>query len=382
MKAINTLLRISLFFAAMPAFSQQLTWKEASRQTSDNFFKTAEARRIGDQLLCYQRCTGGWQKNIDMAKPLTDEEKAAVLKDKTREDDSTTDNTATTRQINYLAYLYEQTSDTRYRDAVRKGLDFLLSGQYKNGGWPQFWPKMRGYQIHITYNDGAMVNTLNLIRAAAERNKPFDGDIVDKKQLKKLATAFKKGIDCILKTQITVNGQPTVWCQQHDRNTLKPAKARTYELPSFCSSESSGIVYLLMSLPNPNERIKKAVRGAMLWFDKYKLTSLKIVRDWNGTKAVNTRLVADKQATVPIWARYYDLEHCEPFVCDRDGVPRHRLEDIGEERRNGYSWFNSSPAALYKQYSKWADKYDKEHKLQLDPHGKGANENGLITLSL
>ena len=24
----------------------------------------------------------------------------------------------------------------------------------------------------------------------------------------------------------------------------------------------------------------------------------------------------------PLWARYYDLERCEPFVCDRDGVPR------------------------------------------------------------
>jgi len=380
----NNLFAISvgLLLAATPAFSQLKTWREVSRQTSDDFFKTAEARRIGDQLLCYQRCTGGWPKNIDMAKPLTDDEKTAVLKDKTRKDDSTTDNNATTRQITYLAYLYKQTGDTRYRDAVRKGVDYLLSGQYKNGGWPQFWPKMRGYQIHITYNDGAMVNTLNLIRDAAEGKRPFNGDIIDKAKTEKLAASFGKGIDCILKTQIMVNGQPTVWCQQHDRKTLKPAKARAYELPSFCSAESAGIVKLLMSLPNPDERVKKAVRGAMQWFDKYKLTGLRVVSEWKDGKPDNTSLVVDGQATVPLWARYYDLERCEPFVCDRDGVPRKRLEDLGEERRNGYSWFNDAPADLYKRYAKWADKHDKEHKLQLDLYGKGANESGLIDMSL
>ena len=107
-------------------------------------------RRVGDQILLYQRITGGWPKNIDMAKPLSDEERAQVIKDKQKRNDSTTDNGATNSQMKYLAQLYQQTGDKRYREGFRRGVHFLLSGQYENGGWPQFWPEMRDYQIHIT----------------------------------------------------------------------------------------------------------------------------------------------------------------------------------------------------------------------------------------
>ena len=30
------------------------------------------------------------------------------------------------------------TKDIRYRDAFLQGVEYLLSGQYENGGWPQF----------------------------------------------------------------------------------------------------------------------------------------------------------------------------------------------------------------------------------------------------
>lgn len=367
--------------AVSPVFSQTMTWRNASRQTSDEFFKTAEARRIGDLLLDYQRCTGGWPKNINMAKELSADEREAVLKDKERRDDSTTDNGATNTQMKFLARLYRQTGDTRYRDAFRRGVEYLLSGQYENGGWPQFWPVMRDYQVHITYNDNAMINTMTMIRDVAKRKVPYDGDLVDASLNSRLMSAFNKGVDCILRTQIMVDGQPTVWCQQHDHETLQPAKARAYELPSFCSSESAAIVELLMELPNPDERVKKAVRGAMAWFDKYKLTGLRAVHAGYGPNAEDAKLEVAPTATMPLWARFYDLKHCEPYVCDRDGIPRKHLEEIGRERRNGYSWYNSRPAELYDVYSKWADKYDKANKLKIDLHSAGANETGLIDMN-
>ena len=87
-----------------------------------------------------------------------------MLANKERRYDSTTDNDATTTQMIYLARLYQATGDVRYRAGFRAGVDYLLSGQYKNGGWPQFWPVQRDYQPHITYNDDAMVNTMVLLR--------------------------------------------------------------------------------------------------------------------------------------------------------------------------------------------------------------------------
>ena len=346
----------------------------------EDFYKTEEARRIGDQVLLYQRVTGGWPKNINMSRPLTDEERVQVLRDKERRDDSTTDNGATNMQMLYLAKLYQATQVERYKEGVLKAVEYLLSGQYENGGWPQFWPEMHGYQMHITYNDDAMVNTMNLLRAVAQQKDPYQG-LADEALRQRCMKAFDKGVECILKTQMhNKEGRLTVWCQQHYRDTYEPAPARAYELPSYCSMESASITKLLMSLPNPDERVKQAVHAAMAWFDKYKLTGLRIQRTgpWASMDG-DTKLVEDADAE-PIWGRYYDLKYCEPYVCDRDGLPRRRLEDIGHERRNGYAWFGSRPAELYPTYDKWADRYDPQHKVTVSLKTKGANENGLIDM--
>lgn len=349
--------------AIAPAMAQQKSYKEIMNETSRDFFTTEEARRAGDMLLEYQRVTGGWPKNMDMTRHHTDSELAQVRKDKARRDDSTTDNGATNTQMRYLAHLYSATDDTKYRDSFRKAVEYLLSGQYDNGGWPQFWPEKSGYRVHITYNDNAMANTLNLFDEIMAGRYPFSGDITDSALREKLAVSYRKGIDCILATQIVIDGEPTVWCQQHDRKTLRPAKARAYELPSFCSSESAVLVDILMRQPNPDERIKRAVHGAMKWFDEHKLTGVRLVRTGKkGKPGHDTRLASDPNAH-PIWARFYDLEEGRPYVCDRDGVPKRRLEEIGHERRNGYSWYNNRPAALYARYAKWAARHDPERKV-------------------
>ena len=35
-------------------------WRQKMNETNPNFFKTDEARRIGQQIMLWQRCTGGW----------------------------------------------------------------------------------------------------------------------------------------------------------------------------------------------------------------------------------------------------------------------------------------------------------------------------------
>ena len=379
MKRIITVLLLALTVLNLSA-QRGRGGRNLPTQENDDYYKTAEARRVGDQVLLYQRVTGGWPKNINMSRPLSDEERAQVLKDKVRRDDSTTDNGATNMQMRYLARLWQATKDVRYKEAFVKAVEYLLSGQYPNGGWPQFWPEMHGYQIHITYNDDAMVHTMNLLRDVAEQKAPYQG-MADKKLRRRCMDAFNKGVECMLMTQMhNPDGQLTVWCQQHDRETYAPAAARAYELPSYCSMESANIVKLLMSLPKPDERIKQAVHAAMAWFDKYKLTGLRVVRrgPWASPEG-DTRLVEDPQGG-PLWARYYDLKYVEPYVCDRDGLPRRRLEDIGHERRNGYAWFGDRPAELYPLYQQWADKYDPSHKVAISLETKGANENGLIQM--
>ena len=54
-------------------------WVHIAPKFDDDFFKTEEAQRIGDNVLLYQQITGGWPKNIYMPAELTEQEYKAAL---------------------------------------------------------------------------------------------------------------------------------------------------------------------------------------------------------------------------------------------------------------------------------------------------------------
>lgn len=381
-RALVLLLFVGLFVPSMAVAQRLRPQRNVMRETRKEFFQSEEATRIGDQILLYQRVTGGWPKNTDMVRPLNEREQRKLAEQKNRTDDSTIDNSATTSQMVFLARLYQATDEERFREGFRRGLDYLLSGQYENGGWPQFWPNPDGYQVHITYNDDAIVNILKLFDDIRNLRTPYEGDLMDKATVKQVDKSFKKAIECILKCQMTIDGRLTVWCQQHDRNTYEPASARAYELPSYCTQESASIVRLLMSIPNPDKRLKQAVHAAMQWFDDHKLTGVKVVRTgWRTGEKRDVKLVEDPVAKSPLWGRFYDFEYGEPYVCDRDGIMRRSLDQIGLERRTGYSWYGSRPAELYPLYEVWAEKYDPKRKVTIDLTSKGRNETGRMQLN-
>ena len=68
---------------------------------------------------------------------------------------------------------------------------------------------------------------------------------------------------------------------------------------------------------------------------------------------MNTVVVSDPKAP-PLWARFYELETGKPFFCDRDGVKKYSLAEIGAERRNGYSWYTNGPEKVLGKYGEWA----------------------------
>lgn len=337
---------------------KKVRWTSMASKLKDDFFTTAEAARIGDNLLFYQHESGGWPKNMQLQDELTDDMRKRIEKMKHEERYATIDNGATTTEMVYLARLYNATKDMKYYDAVVRGFNYLFEAQYDNGGWPQFYPLSEGYYTHITYNDDAMVNVLKLMRDAMKGKEPF-GCLPDSVKAA-AAVSLDKGVDCILKTQVVQDGRPTVWCAQYDENTLKPAKARAYELVSLSGQESDDIVLFLMSLSKPSPEVRRCVEDAVAWFRKTMIKGMRVERYTNADGKKDMRLVPctqDDAKCAPLWARFYTIEDNRPFFSDRDGVMRFDLSEIGYERRNGYRWYNSDGMKVLKRYESWARKY-------------------------
>jgi pectinesterase len=220
-----------------------------------------------------------------------------------------------------------------------------------------FWPLRKGYYTHITFNDNAIVNILAMLRDIRDK-KPIFSSVTNPENMASVENAYRKGIDVTLKTQIVVNGKRTVWCAQHDEVTFLPAKARSYELPSFSGAESVGIIRLLMEIPNPTPEIIESVQGAIGWLNDHRIKNTRWDSFINSEGQKDRRIVNDPKAG-DMWARFYDLDTQEPYVCDRDGTKKKTLEEIGYERRNGYSWYTDDPQEVINKYQDWRVKWVK-----------------------
>ena len=343
-------------FEALQAQVHKASWRRIINQKEGAWFASDEAKAIAENVLLYQRDIGGWPKNIQMQEPLSKKEKQKLLKIKSSTYDVTTDNGATTQELVFLSKMYRQVPDERYKNAFLLGIDYLLKAQYENGGWPQFYPLKDGYYTHITYNDDSMINILNLLRELRDQTNTYAIQ-PSKETLEKIATAIDKGIDCILKTQYKQNGVLTAWCAQHDENTLQPAKARAYELPSLSGSESAKIVLFLMGIENPSEAVKKSITAAVNWFEKVKLTGIKQEWVYDETTKKPNKIIVEDETAEPIWARFMALDDNTPFFCDRDGIKKASMAEIGYERRNGYGWYSKNPQDVLDAYPKWKAKF-------------------------
>lgn len=320
-----------------------------------------------ENMLLFQRNDGGWPKyhndfsGYDRTQTSTDLAEAAK-KDK---GDSTIDNGHTIGEIRELLGFYQSAGNTDYLDAAIRGVDWILEAQFDNGGWPQVYPlEPNDYSRYITYNDNAMTNVMNLMRDIfLERNNL---QLLDASYVSKAQTAFEKGIQVILDTQVVINGTKTAWCAQHDNITLIPRRARSYELASNSGSESVGIVRLLMTLDNPSSEVIDAVNSAVAWFESVKIVGYALVEQ-DGDK-----VLVESPGNV-MWARFYSLDDYtgyeyqslfsafgpnEPFFCSRDGVPKKTIAEISHERRNGYAWYGSWPKNLIgSEYTAWKNKH-------------------------
>ena len=325
-------------------------------------YKENEITKIADNMLLYQRNNGGWPKNYDMEAILTKEQVDSLVKTKNQLH-TTFDNSTTYTHIEYLAQVFNLTGIEKYKDACLIGINFVLSAQYPNGGWPQYFPLEDNYSRRITFNDAAYIGVIELLKKIVDKNPEFA--FIGDKVRKKVGRAYEKGIECILNCQIVDKGRLTAWCQQHNEIDLKPAWARAYEPPSICNGESVSIVLFLMDIENPDKRIIESVQYAVKWFSDSKIYHTRVntvpappeKSKWR-TSMIDRVVVLDSLAP-PIWTRFYELGTEKPLFSDRNSKFLYSLSEVSRERRIGYTWYTYAPQLVLDKYPVWEKKLNK-----------------------
>lgn len=358
--------------AGNPIYAELDTYKVFLSTSGDDAAKLAADKAKADIMLTWQTTEGGFYKHISdsaagagtkYSTAWTSGSKSSSWLGANGVSLGTIDNDATTSELMFLADLYKRSGDTKYRDAARKTLEFLLLMQYPSGGFPQVYPARADtvYSNYVTFNDDAMARVMIVLDQVAKKAAPLDAtDLFTADQYARLANAIAKGIDFIIKAQIVQNNVKTVWCAQHDPVSYAPLGARAYELASKSGKESVGIITFLMSQPQTPE-IKAAVKAAIAWFKSDAVKLKDTTYEKTNSKANKTNPFVT-QAGSTTWYRFYELNSETPIFSGRlpnasdctSPAPfatctgkQNDIMAIEYERRYGYEWGGSYGTKLF-----------------------------------
>jgi PelA/Pel-15E family pectate lyase len=303
-----------------------------------SWFRSEAATALAEAVISWQTPSGGWSKRTAMTRPRR------LGESYYSETDAwhyipTLDNGATTGQLRFLQRVLAEHPDPRLAAAWHRGLGYLIAAQQPNGCWPQDFPLDGEYHDAITFNDDAVVNILEVLDTVTAGHVR----VATSAERDSAAAAARRGVDCLLATQVVVNGVRTVWGQQHDPLTFDVVPARRYELAGLSGRESAAIMTYLMTLPGRDPRVDAAVRGAADWFRAHAIMGY--------TYDFKDGLRAEPGAG-PIWARLTEIGTGRPIFANRDGVKLYDWNQL-TDRRTGYAWFGTEPASALKKFDKW-----------------------------
>ncbi|MEX2141256.1 MAG: pectate lyase [Pirellulales bacterium] len=254
---------------------------EAYERTGEQAYLDA-ALDAGRALVRGQMHSGGWTNRIEFDPALR--KGFAYRVDgppgKRARNISSFDDDQTQSALRLLMRLDRATNETDkpIHEAAMYGLDAVIRNQHRNGAWSQVfdgahvrddepkpasyptdWPRQHpggDYWWHYTFNDGAMAAVIEtLLEAERLYGNP------------KYKEAAIRGGEFILRAQMPPP-QPS-WAQQYNAD-MHPAWARKFEPPAVSSSETAGVIRILIALNQATgaERFLAPVPAALDWLKK------------------------------------------------------------------------------------------------------------------
>lgn len=324
----------------------------------DAWFASEEASALADSVLSFQTPSGGWSKHMGYTHATRQPGmlfSSQYEPGHSRHYLATFDNGATTTEIYFLACLWRATGREDCKEAVSRGLDFILASQYPNGGWPQGWPLEGKYHDDITLNDDALTNTLEVLNDIASGAEQYAclGDT----QKEKAKAALGRALDFVVRAQVRQGETLTGWCAQYDALTLEPASARLKEPPALASIETSNLVKFLITLDEPSPAMIDAVNAAFAWLEAVQVSGI------TKTKIDGkTTYVANPASDKAYWARFYDPATNKPlFPGSEDGIIYNSYAEMAENNHStGYDFYSTRPkGTINSQQKKWRKKLAK-----------------------
>jgi PelA/Pel-15E family pectate lyase len=345
------------------------------------FYRSDEARHVAEVVLSFQTPAGGWSKNLNMAGAVRARGQSYATAnlapvssgpgdfDEAADENwhyvGTLDNDATNTELHFLAEMaaaWPGKQGDAYRSSFLRGVKYLLQAQYPNGGWPQVWPLEGGYHDAVTINDDALTESVEVLtRVGDGKSVAVEGGAEEAYAFVPLPlraqarAAAAKGLACILRAQVKIDGELTVWAQQYDPLTMEPVAARNFEPAALSSGESASVMEYLMALKRPSVAVVRAVDAGAAWFESHQVMGY----TWSGGRGTpGGRHLTAVAGAGPLWARYYSLGDPakgggKPIFGDRDKTIHNDVSEISLERRNGYAWYGDGPKRVLEEYAEW-----------------------------
>jgi PelA/Pel-15E family pectate lyase len=313
-----------------------------SKKAGDPWYASDEAKQLAEIILSYQTPSGGWSKHTaysDGPRKPGMQWSSQYAPGHSPHYQATFDNRSTTEQLHYLANVWQATGDKSCMEGFVKGLVFVLSAQYPNGGWPQVYPLEGGYHDNITFNDDAMTHILELLLAIEKKEPRFA--FLDSKLQEMVKASLDRGIKCVLKTQVVIDGKKAVWCAQHDPITLEPAQARKMEPATLSGVESARLLKFLMTIPEPSPELTESIESGLVWMENAQIAGLR-----RSKVDGKTAYLDDPSSSDIYWARFYDINSGKPVFPGKNGKLYDTFGAMAAENELGYDFYSTLPESI------------------------------------